>query len=159
MDGIQQGESSVVIDTGPAAIWTVLSDSSLLSDWVPAVTSVLDYAPCEQPGASRRCSVLLAGREGFMVERCVEAVPERRLRYVVDDDSFGFGRMLDDYSFTLELTPDGASRTTVTLRSFYAPRGRFARVLNALVLKRRFARVREEILAGLSRFMEEDRTG
>jgi uncharacterized protein YndB with AHSA1/START domain len=159
VDGIEQGESSAVIDTGPATIWPVLCDSSLLSEWVPAVTGVLEHAPREQPGASRRCSVLLGGREGFMVERCVEAVAERRLRYVVDDDSFGFGRMLDDYSFTLELTPDGASRTTVTLRTFYAPRGRFARVLNALVLKRRFARVREEILAGLSRFMEENRSG
>ena len=88
-----------------------------------------------------------------MVERCVESVPERRLRHAVDDDSFGFTRMFRDYTFTLELEPRGAA-TLVTIETFYEPRGPMSRLLNATLMRRRFKSVRQEILDGLRDYVE-----
>ena len=57
--------------------------------------------------------------------------------------------MFRDYSFTLELDPRRNETTLVTCQIFYEPRGILARLMNAALMRRRFARVREDILGGL----------
>ncbi len=149
-----QGHSEMAIDASPARVWEVLADASLLPDWAPVVDRTTEHADREEAGAVRRCEVTLGGRSGTIVERCVEAVPQRRLRHAVVEDSFGFTRMLRDYSFTLELRPRGDGATLVTCASFYEPRTLLARALNAALLRRRFASVRGELLGGLRAFVE-----
>jgi hypothetical protein len=89
-----------------------------------------------------------------MVERCVESVPERRLRHTVEDDSLGFTKMFRDYSFTLELEQCAENATLVTCETFYSPRGIFPSLINAMLMRRRFASVRQDILAGLRGLVE-----
>jgi hypothetical protein len=96
----------------------------------------------------------MGGRRGYMVERCLESVPERRLRHVVEDDSLGFTKMFRDYSFTLLLEPRGDGTTLVTCETSYEPRGLLARLMNAVAMRRRFASVREDILRALKEFVE-----
>jgi hypothetical protein len=132
----------------------VLEDPTRLPDWVPVVERVSEHADREQPGSVRRCDVAMGKRRGYMVERCLESVPGRRLRHAVEDDSLGFTRMFRDYSFTLELEPRANDATVVSCETFYEPRGRLPRLMNAIVMRRRFASVREEILLALKGLVE-----
>jgi uncharacterized protein YndB with AHSA1/START domain len=149
-----QGQSEQAIEATPASVWAILEDSSVLAQWVPVVERVSEHSEREVPGSVRRCEVAMGRRHGYIVERCVESVPERRLRHAVDDDSLGFTRMFRDYTFTLELEPRGDESTVVTCKTFYEPRGLPARLMNAMLMRRRFNGVRTEILRGLKELSE-----
>jgi uncharacterized protein YndB with AHSA1/START domain len=152
MEGKQQIERSVVIDATPDVVWDVLADSRLLPRWAPIVDEVTACATGgEAVGEVRHCTARLAGRSGRMVERCVELVPRRRIAYVVDEETFGMRRMFDEYGFALDLEPSGDG-TRVTLRTHYSPRNALYAVLNAALMRRRFAAACEELLAGLKAF-------
>ena len=112
MNGKHQVTRTVEVATDPAAIWSVIADSTLLPQWAGVVTDVT-YLGEEQEGVgmTRQCNVELGGRKGTMTERCVEFVPNRRASYVVDEDTLGFDRMLVDYGFTITLEPR-SDRTT-----------------------------------------------
>jgi uncharacterized protein YndB with AHSA1/START domain len=145
----------VTIEAPPVRVWEVLEDASRLPEWVPVVEQVAAHAQRERPGTVRRCHVTMGGKRGYIVERCLEAVPERTLRHAVEDDSLGFVRMFRDYSFALELEPRGDGATMVTCTTFYEPRTVVVRAMNALLMRRRFARVRADILGGLKRTVEQ----
>jgi uncharacterized protein YndB with AHSA1/START domain len=149
----EQGANEQLIEAPPARIWAVLEDPALLPQWVPAVERMTAHGEREAPGAVRRCDVNFGGRKGYIVERCVEAVPERRLLYAVDDDSLGFTKLFAGYHFSLELEPRGERRTLVTSRTFYEPRGMRGRLMNRL-MSRKFASVRAEMLLGLKRLAD-----
>jgi uncharacterized protein YndB with AHSA1/START domain len=149
-----QGHSEQEVQAPAASIWALLEDPARLPDWVPVVDRVTEHSESEKPGSIRRCEVAMGGRRGYMVERCVEALPERRLRHEVVDDSLGFTRMFRDYSFTLSLEPTADDATLVACETFYEPRGAVARLANALLMRRRFAAVRRDILDGLKRLAE-----
>ena len=152
--GRLQGRTEETVNASAARIWDVLVDPSRLPEWVTVVERVTAHAEREQAGSVRRCEVAMDGRRGYMVERCLESVPERRLRHAVEDDSLGFTKMFRDYSFTLELEPRGQDATLVTCKTFYDPRTISARLMNALVMRRRFASVRQDILRGLKDIVE-----
>ena len=152
---MKQIERSVVVEADVPAVWDVLADSRLLPQWAPVVDDVTACAPGgEAVGAVRHCTARLGGKSGRMVERCVELVAERRIAYVVDDESFGMRRMFDDYGFALELEPMAGGRTRVTLHTHYTPRNAIYRLMNATFTRRRFAAVCEQLLGGLRSFVE-----
>jgi hypothetical protein len=121
----------------------------------PCRPQVLGCAPgAESAGSVRECRVSFAGREGTIVERCVELVPSSFAAYVVDEDSLGFNRMFADYGFTIALEVAEAGRSTVRMDTYYTPRTIVTSVLNALFMKRRFANAVDEILVGLAELAE-----
>jgi uncharacterized protein YndB with AHSA1/START domain len=158
MNGKKQIERSVVVDADVPAVWEVLADSRLLPRWAPVVDDVTACAPGgEAVGEVRHCTARLAGRSGRMVERCVELVPHRRIAYVVDEESFGMRRMFDDYGFALELEPMPGGRSRVTLHTHYTPRNTIYALMNATLMRGRFAAVCEQLLGGLRSFVEAER--
>jgi uncharacterized protein YndB with AHSA1/START domain len=155
MQGKKQIERSVGINAPAEAVWQVLADSRLLPEWVPAVDAVTDCATeGEAVGAVRHCKVTLAGTSGRMLERCVEFTPIRRVAYVVDDESFGMRNMFDDYGFAITLEARGHDATHARLETHYTPRTPLYSLLNELVLRRRFEKVCNGIVAGLKNFAE-----
>jgi uncharacterized protein YndB with AHSA1/START domain len=155
VDGEKQIERSVIVDATPDAVWAVLADSRLLPRWAPVVDEVTACAAGgEAVGGVRHCTARLAGRTGRMVERCVELVPRRRIAYVVDEESFGMRRMFDHYGFALDLEPGPEGGTRVVLQTHYSPRNALYAVINATVMRRRFAAACEDLLAGLKSFTE-----
>jgi uncharacterized protein YndB with AHSA1/START domain len=149
-----QGHSEQTIGAPASRIWEVLEDSSRLPEWAPVVERLTEHAEREAPGSVRRCEVAMGSRRGYMVERCLESVPQRRLRHAVEDDSLGFTKLFRDYSFTLELDPRGNDTTLVTCQTFYDPRGIPARLMNAALMRRKFTTVRRDILRGLKELVE-----
>ena len=155
MNGTKQIERSTSIEAPPHAVWDVLCDSRLLADWVPAVDEVTAYSiEGEAVGEVRHCNATLAGKSGRMVERCVEFAPMTRIAYVVDDESFGMRRMFEHYGFAINLESAGPEKTLVTLETHYTPRNPMYRLLNRLLLRRKFENVCEEIVGGLKTFTE-----
>ena len=149
-----QGHSEQTIEASPARIWAVLEDPSRLPDWVPVVERVTEHEACERTGSLRRCEVAMGARRGYIVERCLATVSEQRLSHAVEDDSLGFTEMFRDYSFTLELEPITDNSTLVTCETFYEPRGTVARMVNAVLMRRRFASGRAGLLRGLRQVVE-----
>jgi hypothetical protein len=109
-------------------------------------------------GATRTCAVTMNGKNGTMVERCVEAVPQTRASFLVVDDSFGFTKMLTGYGFTAHFTPVTNEQTTVRIETFYTPANPGAAALNKLVIRRKFRSVVDELLSGLRTLAEQRHT-
>src|SRR5262249_33297310 len=132
-------------------VYALFMDNAQLANWAPVVDAVIDEHGGDATGlgATRTCGVTMRGKQGTMVERCVEAVPGTRASFLVVDDSFGFNKMLTNYGFTAHFTPTTSQRTTVRIETFYTPATPVSAVLNRLVMRRRFRGVVDELLGGL----------
>lgn len=149
-----QGSDELVIDAGAAEIWAVLEDSRHLSSWAPMVISTTGTRVTV--GSVRECEIDMDGKPGRVVERCVEAIPMQRIAWVLQEDTFGFNKMLDNFGFAFELEPRGEGHTLVRTISYYEPKNVFARVMNVVMMRRKFASIRTRSLQGLQLVVESE---
>jgi len=156
MKGKLQGRNEIVVHTAPDRIWEILEDSEAnLSRVLPMVKSCeIESGGRERVGAVRTCDVDFGGKAGQTVERCIESVPNRKLAHRIEEDSFGFSRMLSDFWFSFSLEPESAEATLVRIETHYDPNGLAARLMSALMMKRKFRRVRMTALSNLKRLAE-----
>ncbi len=149
-----QIRKSILIDATLDQTWDVLLDAHQLPRWMPAVDEVLESdARREGLGSQRRCQARLAGKSGTIVEKVVDHVPGRSIRYGVIEDTFGMSKMFSDYSFELSTeTIDG--RTQVTISTYYDPKNFIVSLLNKAMMKRQFSSVLEAMLHGLKSHVE-----
>jgi hypothetical protein len=156
MKGKLQGRSETVIHAAPTEIWEILENSeAYLPRVLPMVkTVVIESGGRERVGAVRTCEVDFGARAGTTVERCIESVPNRKLAHAIEEDSFGFSRMLSDFWFAFALEPADAATTRVSIETHYDPKGIGGRVMSVLMAKRQFRRVRESALDNLKRLAE-----
>jgi carbon monoxide dehydrogenase subunit G len=156
MKGKLQGRSEIEVAAPPDRIWELLEDSEAnLPSVLPMVTSCeIESGGRERVGAVRTCAVDFGRKQGTTVERCVESAPNERLTHRIEDDSFGFSRMLSDFWFSFALEPTGEGVTVVSIETHYDPRGPFARAMSVLMMRRKFRPVRESALTNLKRLAE-----
>jgi uncharacterized protein YndB with AHSA1/START domain len=155
MNGKHQLRRSRSISVPPGEVWAILEDSMLLPRWATVVDDVQCRVPGpETVGSIRECRVNFAGREGSIVERCVAVVPGTTIAYVVDEDTLGFNRMFADYGFTITLATAGRG-TSVRMDTYYTPRNVLTWAMNALVMRRKFAKTVDALLEGLATLAEE----
>lgn len=142
-----QGHNELLIDTTPEQLFAILSSSDRVLEYMHAVKHV-DVAGGrrEQVGSIRTCQVEMDGKQGEVVERCIELVPDQRISFVVDRDTFGFSKLFSDFGFTFTLDPRDDRRTLVALEGFYRER-------------HPLAHVRGGILAGLKATAEQPAPG
>jgi hypothetical protein len=84
----------------------------------------------------------------------VEAVPVQRIAWLLQEDTFGFNKMLDNFGFAFELEPRGERQTLVRTITYYEPKNALARLVNVLMMRRKFASIRRRSLEGLRRVAE-----
>jgi uncharacterized membrane protein len=161
MQGKKQMERTTTVNAPVEAVYTLFMDNGELAHWAPAVDAVIDQHDGDESGvdATRTCAVTISGRSGTMVERCVRAEPNRCASFLVVDDSFGFRRTLIDYGFTAHFAPANGRATTVRIETFYTPANPIVAVLNALIMRRRFRNVVDDLLGGLRTVAEQRHTG
>lgn len=149
--GTKQLERATTVDAPVDSVYQLFMDNRALPDWAPVVDAVLTEVAGDESGVgcTRTCAVTMDGRSGTMVERCVEVVPGSRASFVVVDDSFGFHKMLRDYSFTAHFTSRPDATTLVRIETFYTPANPIAALLNQLIMRRKFRAVVDALLAGL----------
>lgn len=152
MSWVVQGVDEITVEATPEAIWAVLENGDRLTEWAFMVKRTTGGR--ESLGAVRRCDVEFDGRPGKVAERCAEFVPWERIAWVMTEDSFGFGRMFADMGFSFTLEAIDERRTLVRNDSFYRPLNLMARLMSALVMRRRFRALRRRILGNLKALAE-----
>jgi len=156
LNGRHQLRRSIETDAPRAVVWAILEDSAALPQWARVVQEVTSpVTGPESVGAVRECRVDFGGREGMIVERCVELVAGSRIGYVVDRDSLGFNKMFADYGFTISLEDAGPGRTSVVMDTYYTPRSALTSAMNAVVMRRKFRTTVDGLIDGLARLAEE----
>jgi hypothetical protein len=126
-----------------------------LPEWAPPVKEVSELSDGpEGVGTRRVCQVEFGGRRGTMTERCVAFEPPHRAAYVVDDDSLGFGRMFADYGFTVTIEDGLHGGSIARTDTYYTPRNPPFKLINVLIMRRRFESTVDDLLSGLKRASE-----
>jgi uncharacterized protein YndB with AHSA1/START domain len=158
MNGDHQLTRELAIDAPREQVWAVVADSNRLVEWAPPVKEVSELSDGpEGVGTTRLCQVEFGGRSGTMTERCVAFEPPHRAAYVVDDDSLGFGRMFADYGFTITIEDDLHGGSIARTETYYTPRNPLFKLINAVIMRRRFESTVDDLLSGLKRASERAR--
>jgi hypothetical protein len=144
---ILQARNEAVLDAPISKIWAIITDIGLLPRINPGVVSVT--GTMNEPDGTRTCEILNNGRKGSVTEKLIEFVPGKRTVWKVETDTMGISRMLRDtrFSFILEKVTDSSTR--VTAETHYSPATFLARIMNGLMMKKKFAEAQEQILQNL----------
>ena len=153
--GPLQGSNEILIEADPASVFSVLEDGPLLPQWMPVVKSTT--ATKETLGSVRECQVEMGGRAGVVVERCIESIPPKCVSWALERDTLGFGKMLNDFSFSFVLKEQERGRTLLTNETYYRPKNAMALLMNWFVLKRNFSKIRMAALEGIKKIVEDRR--
>lgn len=145
-----QGSSEIVVGTGPERIWAILEDSTLLPQWAPMVKHTTGRT--ESVGSTRTCQVEWNGRKDQVVERCVEVVPNRKIAWVMEQGMMT--RMFSKISFWYVLEPKDRNTTLLRLGFLYQPRHVLARLMYALMMKRKLEQLRRSLLENVRNLAE-----
>ncbi len=149
---VVQGTDEIVIHAAPDHCWGILENSQLLPQWMPAVQHT--DGQHESLGAVRRCSVNFEGRCGQVVEQCVVYEKPRRIGWLLLEDSLGFSKMLRHFTFDFVLTQSAPQKTHLIHTSYFEPRSWFSRVMVALLIRKKFKRIRQQVLLNIKRLAE-----
>lgn len=155
-----QGRDEIVIDALPEDVWPLIADSRLLPKWGPPVVSVEVAGPPDRPegvGSRRRVDAKFGRRIGYYVERRIQHVPERRMAFLIEEETFGLFRFLERVGALMEIEPAGPNQTRVTWSFFHQSRGLLGAVMNRAVILRQQRANRLRALASLKAFAEEGR--
>ena len=145
-----RGQAEILIDAPAERVWEILENPTAIPSYMPMVEGVeVPTGQREEAGAIRTCQVNFQGRRGQVVERCVEATPGKRLTHETVSDTIGFERMFSEFRFSFVLEEREPDATLVRLEGYYRERGPIARLMEALVLRRKFDTLRRQVLANL----------
>ena len=130
-------------------VWSVLADIGSIADWNPGViASRTTSGQVEGEGARRFCDL---GRRMHLDEVVTEWLPPQRITFSIVGTNLPFARA--DICFTLVEVDDG---TEVAVSSDYSLRfGPVGRIMDAVMVRRTYARGMEGLLAGLQRHLED----
>lgn len=149
-----QGSSEILVETEPARVWAILEDSTLLPQWAPMVKSTTGKT--ERIGSVRTCQVEFEGRKDQVTERCIEAIPNQKIAWVMEQGMMT--KMFSKIQFGFTLEPRDARATLIRLGFLYEPRNLVARLMYTLMMGRKFDRLRRTLLENIKRLAEQRST-
>lgn len=149
-----QGADEVLIQAKAEQIWTILEDSTLLPQWAPMVKSTT--GKIERPGSVRSCQVQWEGRNDELVERCVEATPNKKIAWIMEKGMMT--KMFSKIQFGFTLEPKDGGVTLVQLGFLYEPRHLLARIMYSLMMKRKLQQLRQTLLVNIKSLAEQQST-
>lgn len=150
-----QWQAEVRIAAPLAAVWEAVDDISLIPEYHPDVRHVefLSGQARRARGVRYKC-VVPEGRKGWCVEEVVAHRPYERTTVAFAEDSWGIGRMVENFLTEISVEPVASGETVLRLRAWYRPKGWFTRLTNPLVLRRMMRSRAFATLDGLKRLVE-----
>lgn len=152
-----QGQDSIVIYAPIETLWTLISDSTRLEDWGPPVKQVEILNNPGQPeklGSYRRVDAEMNGKSGYYIERRVEHVEYKKMRFVMEDESFGISKIMSDTGAAMELEVIDENITRVIFSFYHRPKGIFGHLMNWLIVLRQQRKNRLLALESLKNYAE-----
>jgi hypothetical protein len=144
-------EDEIAVDAPGLDVWKAIKDPRAHAQWHPFVTEISGE---HELNAARTCVVLVGGKRGETKERCVEEVGARRIAWLVEEDTTGFGRMVTNWRAGFSLSPSATGgRTIVVAQSTFEPKNLLVRAMLPLI-RRRFHQAQRAILAALKESVE-----
>ena len=141
-------ENSIRIEAPPEKVWTVLASLEALDRYDPGVAKAEIVSETrEGPGSARRCDLKPGG---WFKERVAEWRPHQALSFELYECTLPVRRLRHSYT----LVPDG-SGTVVRQRMEYQLKfGPLGRLLDAVVVRRKWAAGIRGFFSGLKRYVE-----
>ena len=151
-----QWQVEEVVDAALERTWAAFDDLSLIPQYHPVVRDVEFPSGSRRraPGVEYKCIVPTGPRRGWCIEKVIDHVPLRSSTVAFTADSWGLGKLLDDFVTEIAVEPVEGTKTRVTLRGFYTPRGWRGWVLNALVIRRTMRKRAGDTVRGFKRLLE-----
>lgn len=145
-------ENSIRIDATPERVWSVLASLDALAKYDPGVSkSEIVSSAKEGPGAARRCDLKPGG---WFKERVADWRPNEALSFELYDCTLPVRRLRHGYTLVRE-----GSATIVRQRMEYELKfGLLGKVLDAVMVRRRWNAGVQGFLSGLKRYAEADRS-
>jgi ligand-binding SRPBCC domain-containing protein len=143
-------ENSIRIDATPEKVWSVLASLDALARYDPGVTKTEIVSPLrEGPGAARRCDLAPGG---WFKERVADWRPNEALSFELYECTLPLRRLR--HSYTLRREGGG---TVVRQRMEYELKfGPLGKLLDALMVRRRWNAGIKGFFTGLKRYVEGD---
>lgn len=146
-----QGSNEILVTAKPEQIWAILEDSTLLPEWAPMVKSTTGKT--ERTGSVRTCQVEWEGRQDEVMERCIEAIPNKKIAWVMEQGMMT--KMFSRISFWFLLEPHEGNATSLQLGFLYEPRNLLARLMYLLMMRSKLGRLRRTLLENIKKLVEQ----
>lgn len=136
------------IDAPAQTVWAVLTDLEEVANYNRTVRSARYLTPARTgPGSARECQL----DSGFVKER-VTSVDEGRS---ISMELYESNWPLEFMRWTTEIESSGRSATLMKQTTEYAPgNGIVGRIMNRLIMKRKFDRILTEVISDLKHYVE-----
>ena len=157
-----RSKQEVVINAPLEAVWSFSMDLTKIPEFHPRVfkVDVLAGKAFRAPGVSYQCH-LSGGKHTCIenIEKDIEIVPLEKIVTVMQRDTFGISKILDDYRVETTFQKLGDSSTKVEISHYYSTKTLRAMLLN-LIARAKIARETQATLKSAKAAIEAaQRTG
>lgn len=147
-----QVSNEIIINAPVSKVWEIITDIALLPKINPGVISATGIM--NKQGEIRTCEIMNNGKQGTIIERLAELVPEKETVWVVEKDTMGMTKMLKHIRFCFKLDILGDTKTKLSNESYYEPANFFVKLINAFMLKRQMSKIQDQILNNIKSIAE-----
>ncbi len=144
-------ETSIRIDARPHEVWSVLASLDALEQYDPGVTKSQIVTPeTSGPGAARQCDLKPGG---WFRERIAEWKPDEAISFELYECTLPVRRLKHSYT----LVPDGSGTLVQQRMEYQLKFGPLGALLDAMVVRRKWAAGINLFFAGLKQHVEKGR--
>ena len=147
-----QARNETIINAPISSVWAIITDINLLPKVNPGVVTA--KGRMDKQGETRTCDMNNNGRKGTMTEKLVELVHEKKTVWVIENDTMGMKKMINDPRFCFYLEKVSDNKTKIINESYYDPANLFVKIMNALMMKKKMGQIQEQILTNIKTIAE-----
>ena len=147
-----QARNETIINAPISSVWAIITDINLLPKVNPGVVTA--KGRMDKQGETRTCEMNNNGRKGTMTEKLVELVHEKKTVWVIENDTMGMKKMINDPRFCFYLEKVSDNKTKIINESYYDPANLFVKIMNALMMKKKMGQIQEQILTNIKTIAE-----
>jgi ligand-binding SRPBCC domain-containing protein len=142
-------ENSIRIDAPPEKVWSALASLEMLGRYDPGVAKAEIVSETrEGPGSARRCDLTPGG---WFKEKVSEWRPHEALAFELYECTLPVRRLKHSY----RLVPDGNGTVVQQRMEYQLKFGPLGKLLDAVVVKRKWIAGIKGFFSGLKRYVEE----